>query len=821
MSTSASITSSTASQSDQLHPSLRSLLSDLRGRIRRYVVWEAVLLLTAFILVSFWFGFAVDYLPVRLGGSEMPRSARAVLLGVMVLVVVWRLRFFWQRVRRTLPDDSLALLIERKHPDFAGRLVTSVQLKETGRVGDWHSPLLLESVHREAVETAGRVDLGRIFQMQPLRTKAGVAVPMLVASGVFAIASPSVFRQAIARLSLASDVPWPRKAQLEAIGLEVPVVTADERESGKTRLLPFREGVVSLPRGGDAVLRVRAAGEDLGYVVPDLCTLSYHDEAGNRGRANFRRVGRLLDGYQGFLLDGPPLTAISSSLNLQVQGLDDRIDSIRVNVTDPPAISELDLEIRYPEYLRADSELAFDLRVPYQAGIRVREGSDLTLHGFCPVMLDSVDVFLMDDGVMASNRSEDATHQLGQPKVIVEKDGKGFRTLLQDLRRPTTVSVVPKDKDGITSLSPYRYYLGVIRDQAPELSMRLRGIGTAITPNARIPALIEATDDYGIASLQWILAATPGDVEEGAREKEAQPDGSELDETNGQQVITRNPDPNAAGAIEVAVDLRAELDEGRITEFTPGTQVQVYALANDCYDLGPSHEVRSDLVRLDVVTPDQLLALLERRELEFRSRLEQAIDETERLKQSLGTLREPEMETSRGGEAADQSTQRERPLQRLRLRVQQAALQASKSTDELAGVVNGLEDLLAEMTNNRLDTADRRERLDEGVRLPLRDVVQEPFPRLRQMLDALQSDAGNMALDDAEVTLVEWAKGVDASVVLTDQIVLQLNQVLDRMLDLESFNEILDLVRGLIDDQAELTEETREEQKKRLMELFQ
>ena len=40
------------------------------------------------------------------------------------------------------------------------------------------------------------------------------------------------------------------------------------------------------------------------------------------------------------------------------------------------------------------------------------------------------------------------------------------------------------------------------------------------------------------------------------------------------------------------------------------------------------------------------------------------------------------------------------------------------------------------------------------------------------------------------------------------------------MLDIESFNEIVDLVRGLLDDQDELIKETEETQKKRILELL-
>ena len=40
------------------------------------------------------------------------------------------------------------------------------------------------------------------------------------------------------------------------------------------------------------------------------------------------------------------------------------------------------------------------------------------------------------------------------------------------------------------------------------------------------------------------------------------------------------------------------------------------------------------------------------------------------------------------------------------------------------------------------------------------------------------------------------------------------------MLDIESFSEIVDLVRSLLDDQEEILSETEKQQKQRLMDLL-
>ena len=49
---------------------------------------------------------------------------------------------------------------------------------------------------------------------------------------------------------------------------------------------------------------------------------------------------------------------------------------------------------------------------------------------------------------------------------------------------------------------------------------------------------------------------------------------------------------------------------------------------------------------------------------------------------------------------------------------------------------------------------------------------------------------------------------------------MELAAVLEKMLYLESYNEILDLVRGLIEEQEKLKEDTQKERKKAVLDLF-
>ena len=307
-----------------LDPQLTTLLASLRQRVRRYVVWDSVLAMALVILVAFWIGLALDYFPVLLGGTEMPRLARTILLLVVAgLIIAIVTRMLFGRLSRKLPDDSLALLIERHHPKLGGRLVTAVQLNEPGRTGDSHSPALLRKVHKEAAAAVDQVDPNRVFRWEPLMRKAMVVVPLGICMAVFAVLSPQAFGRAFQRLTLVSDDPWPRRAQLEMVGVELPVVAASEEDTGEPELLLFADRTVRLPRGSNATLRIRANADTA--EVPVACTVYYRTEAGTRGQSNMRRVGRVVEGYQSFILDGPPLSGLSESFTFSVHGLDDRL----------------------------------------------------------------------------------------------------------------------------------------------------------------------------------------------------------------------------------------------------------------------------------------------------------------------------------------------------------------------------------------------------------------------------------------------------------------------------------------------------------------
>ncbi|QDS87986.1 hypothetical protein EC9_21710 [Rosistilla ulvae] len=753
--------------------------------VRKYIVADFVLTALVVIGAAFWGGLLLDYGPILLGGLEMPRSARILLLvALFVVLVVLAIRMLGERLSAKLPDESLALLLERQHPELGERLMTSVQLARAESNLDAHSRPLYEHVRREAAQMSDALDVRRVFQWKPLLHKAIAAVVMLLAVIVFALATPSTASHAISRLLTLSDDPWPRKAKLEMVGVEVPIVSFADPDSSappEIKLLTFEDHKLRLARGGSATLRVRAIADD--RVVPELCTVHYETASGQRGQANMRRVGGQRNGYQEFSLDGPPLDGLAEDVRFTVRGLDDRLSDFKVLAVDPPAVTQLEIQCRYPEYLRdpQNTSDAADLVVNYAPGLRIREGSDLKVIGESSKPLSRVDVML---------RGVDGEGKVLSAEVAV--DGMSFSMSLPDFAEDQALLLLPVDRQEITAGAPFRFFLGVVNDQPPEVSLNLVGIGSAITPVAKIPFEGKVKDDYELSRTEIALAPA------------SQPNG---------QPVLRNVEPDRDGSYAGQVDLRALSADDVMKPLAPGERLNLFAEATDRYSLADRHVTQSDLYGLDVVSPEELLGRLERRELGLRARLEQSIDEIRQLRDVLEriatddwTAVESATSTAQGGEEESLRAEQLRVL-----RVQQSSLQANKTSEELTGIAASLGDIILEMENNRVDSVDRRQRITSQVQQPLEGVVGGEMQSLRDLIEHL----GRVARDPASGPEVA-TQSVDAA----EEVLLRLTAILDSMLDLESYNEILDIVRDLIDRQNRLIDDTKDEQKRRVLDLF-
>jgi hypothetical protein len=778
----------------RLSSAILSRLDELRRLLRRYVTVQGLLLIALWLLSAFWLGALIDYLPVTVGSSESPRALRIGLLAVMLAGSLW-IAWHWivARLWVRLEDKSLALLLERSYPQLNNELITAVELSKQSS-NDVANPAahraMLERVHRSASEHITSVRPQELFNWQPLWAAGVATIFALVVTGVAALGMSDWMGRWSRRLFTLSDEPWPRRAVLRADGLQLQVPAFSTQLAAERVWLPFVDGIARVPQGAAPLLQISADVE--APQVPEICTLYYQAEDGARGRANLRRVGGPRDAWQAFTLDGPPLDGLTQAMHIDVVGLDARLRDLTIEVVEPAVIANMQLACEYPSYLLDSlSVRAQQETLEYRSGIFIPEGTDVTLRGTASGPLSRVDFLIHGAQDEQGSEPELQIHSL-------QGNSATFEIPLGKVARSQVVEVRLLDQFGLSSAQIPRYVIAVREDTIPEVTAQLEGIGLAITPNALLPIVGTVEDDHGVQAVSAELAVN---------ESDPLTLPLELQETKLQSTI----------------DLEQLGQQGTL-QLAPGATLGMLVAASDYYDLKPQpHVGRGQPVQLSVVTSDQLLVMLDRQELELRQRLEQIVTELEQLREVLQTLksdlpanalrildaRQPSGLVAVQEEATRES--RAEQVQRLSgLWAQQSVLQADKSQQELSSVAARVDNLRQQLVNNRIDSYDRQERLLSKVGLPLRELLANEYQVLQRSLSNLQTatlaGGGAQPADEASRALVA--------------VLLKLEAIKSNMQDIEDFNEIIDLVRGLLDDQEKVLSETEAEQRKRILELL-
>jgi hypothetical protein len=499
-----------------------------------------------------------------------------------------------------------------------------------------------------------------------------------------------------------------------------------------------------------------------------------------------------------FWFDNKPFKGVLSTIQFDVVGFDHRVSGYRLEVVDSPAVVETLMDLTYPPYM---VEVATSNFLP------VTDQQYLPAGTFVPLGTKVTLKFKSNKPLKRAEILDVTTGERKTSEIPAGQSQDRFRYEIPALTASATLEVSLLDIDNVTTERPYRVFLTGIEDQSPQIEVRLKGIGSAVTPDVVVPVIGKISDDYAVDA-SWF------DVQ-----------------------VNESGDPRQvkfatgkAGAVEQEIDFRRERGEKEGILIKPGDKLFLAVQANDKYALADEpHTGVGDRYELEVVTPEQLLAMLEVREVGLRRRFELIIDEMTQMRDSLLRVKaslspgaasgaEPEdLKSDDGSEGQpltpEQKAQREAELRLLR--VQRALQQSQKSVQEVMGVAAGFLNIREELINNRVDTEDRKNRLKEQIADPLNKTCAEEFPILDQRLTAAETllrEGGVTVAKDKAAPLADEA--IDqANTVLT-----QLEETLAKMQDLETYNELLEIVRDLLKDQEKLIERTQQERKRQTLE---
>jgi len=788
---------------ESLYPipeTIREKLAELRSLISRLIACQGWVALGIWVMAAFWCFGLIDYLPTRFGADESPRLVRIIMLGILAVGAAALLyHFFWNRWLVHWSDDALALAIEKQHPEFKSSLVTTVQAgsaKTSDTADRFEHPLrpgVLAIARDAAISRISQIDIRSMVRFQSLQRELIAFAAIAGISCVVALLAPKWTWQWGQRLFGLSDAPWPRTTQLGLVGVEMDIPPFSNQTVRERYMVPFHDGTVRVPKGSSCQLKIWA--ENLLAPPYDTCAMNYRDADGNRGRANLRRSAKE-GARQNFVLDGPPLESINDSLAMSLTGGDARIGNLTLRAIDAPLVAAANIEVEYPAYLQRSTKTVWGKEtLPYRNGIRLPQGTQVGLR------IESNNRIRRSEWMIVRSGPDGVVTQPVETREFDEPTQE-FRLPLGQLDANLLLELRLWDDHGLVSTRVQQFVLAAIADNPPNVDFVLDGIGTAITEQALLQVRSKVSDDYDLKEA-WIESI----VDEQPKQR---------------TMLAITP----RGEANIDIDFKAMRDGGQETP-KAGSVLSLMVSASDFLQQGDApHIGRSTPIQLNVVTPDQLLILLERRELAMRARLEQILVELGQLRDLLAAMNrssDPNANPEAERREPDAEDPQARRMRLLVLRAQQASAQTDKSGAELQGVQSEIGQILAELIHNRIDSRDRRDRLEQKIQRPLGALLESPWKPFAQGIANLEKVAGEKVAVEKVAGMdneSDRVQKVDRLIAQNVEIIAALTSILNDMIDIQDFNEVIDMVREMLEDQNQVLEQTKAEQKKRLLEAL-
>ncbi|MBL8841755.1 MAG: hypothetical protein JNL90_09545 [Planctomycetes bacterium] len=417
--------------------------------------------------------YAVDrflWLPVE--------ARRFVAVAAALLFALRFAQLVVRPLRKRIDARDMALAVERRHPELRGALASMVEVEAAAGPAADVSPTLLAEWRAAVAARAAGVPFDAIFAPQLLRRLAGAAAAALLLIGSFVALRRDESLIFFERLA-GADRDWPRRTHLE-----LDVVAATESTHLRVeRDADGRATRVLVARGASLPIVVRARGS-----VPDEVVLIVREE-GRSGSEEIRMAPRE-GGADDF---GYRFRNTTRPMELSAAGGDDPGHQIAlvVEVAAPPAVERLVATITPPAYTQRPTirEERQDFAVP--AGTRldleiatsgdVAEAA-LTLHS--------------DPGTARPLVRDAKTPGLWRGSVIAEESG--------------TLNVHLTAENGFKNLHPIDYPLTVLTDRKPVLELARPAVSDLeATARAVVPFRLLVDDDYGVTEV--VLELVRGD----------------------------------------------------------------------------------------------------------------------------------------------------------------------------------------------------------------------------------------------------------------------------------------------------------------------
>jgi hypothetical protein len=803
--------------------SIRQLLGTVRRRFRRDACLTGCLWVICCMAAVFWITTAADLSWFAVQRLELPAGLRSILLAVLLPCLGWILltRILYPLVRR-VRDLDVAVLLERRFPQFQDRLITSVE-SAAGYPSD--DPLvagMLQRAAHEADHLAASVAAADVFDPRPLKRLILMAGLLSASVAAFAISSPGALQRwwnAFVRC----DTHY----HLRSTDLQVHVVA----QPGDRRVRFQQTGSQPLylhPRGADLEMEivVPEGGPATGgtWVVPDRVRVdvSRSDQSLSRSYVSptSGRTFRFV------------ITRLQEPIEIELLGGDFRTPTAyRVEPVNPPSLDSVVLNCRYPDYT-GWNELR-EAQVPVTGSeVSLPLGTEFVLEATSAKLLQSARIvsdwfevagdreltrviprqglsitmppagpLISPDGTKVTARfrlvatapadnatSEPATTSPDSGTTSPEASRAASHSDSESLPVPpnTSLRFFLHDMDNVMSISPEVLRIQGIPDRPPVIAARGTGIDNAVTRLARIPVTGRVTDDYGIAAAGFQFLVD--------------------DESSWRPRPFHRPPTPAVTEYDLQRDQGQdfELFEVQPLELTEGQTLTLAISAADGNTLTGPGISRSEPMVFRIVSNEDLLSLLYTREITLRRRLEEVISQLQQIRDDL----QFHQEVAQRVDSDDASRIRPEDRTALSTCATRSGNSLRRQANELSSVAEGFDDIVRQLINNAIPPQQLAENMRNDILTPLQQLTDQLLPEADRVLSEFRVKA--LASQKSEAL-------VRAATQQVEVVITRLNQILESVRDLAEFHEALRDLKAILEDQQRLTDEIKALQKRNLI----
>ena len=492
---------------------LLRVIRHVRNRWRlRLALRGAAIVLAAGLLALAVSAFGIDQL--RYSNWAVWAFRAFTYLGLIGLTV----RFIVLPLGRRVTDEQVALYLEENDPSLQAAVVSAVEVgAEKNRPN--LSPALIERLVEAAYDSCQSNQYGRLIERQRLHRASGTMAVVALLGMLAVLLSPAFLRHGASLLLN----PW-RSAR-----------------AANPYFIVVEPGHVGVARGADQLVHARLTGFDSDRV--DIGVKSEEEE-------KFQRWPMIVDGDEGrymfMLLD------LNNTTDYFVEAGGVRSPVFRIDVSDLPYVSRVDLEYRFPEYTGL-------------APRKVEDGGDIAALKGSKVIVTATPTVRVAGGAVRVEGQE------LQPMELAD-DGTLSTTLHID--KEGFYSIELSAFDGKMGKASPDFTIEILNDQPPSVAFLKPGRDAKVSSIEEVFTELRAEDDYGIRKLELVYSVNGGEEQSVWLRREGSPPKKKV----------------SAGHTFFMEDLELE----------PGDFVSYFARATDGNGVGGAQTATTDIYFLEV-----------------------------------------------------------------------------------------------------------------------------------------------------------------------------------------------------------------------------